>query len=77
MIPVAQLRAAPFPKLVISGGHSAAFEAVCDAMERELDAERAVITGGGHGVPLLGAPLNDQLERFLSAAEATRSPVGV
>jgi pimeloyl-ACP methyl ester carboxylesterase len=77
VIPVAHLRAAPFPKLVISGGHSAAFEAICDALARDLDAERAVISGGGHGVPLLGALLNERLERFLSAAEAQRSPVGV
>ena len=32
------LRAAPFPKLVISGGHSPVFEAVCDVLQAELRA---------------------------------------
>jgi len=49
-IPLAELAAAPFPKLVISGGHSAAFDAVCDVLEERLDAERAVLPGAGHGL---------------------------
>ena len=36
-----QLRAAPFSKLVISGGHSPVFEAVCDALAERLQARRA------------------------------------
>jgi hypothetical protein len=73
-IPLADLRAAPYPKLVISGGHSAVFEAVCDALEREVSAERAVITGAGHSVQMTGAPFNERLERFLSAVEANKAP---
>jgi pimeloyl-ACP methyl ester carboxylesterase len=68
-IPVAQLRALPFPKLVVSCGASAAFEAVCDVLERELGAERAVCPGAGHGVQ--GAPgFNDVLAAFVARAEA-------
>lgn len=63
------LREAPFPKLVVSGAHSRIFDAVCDVLERELGAERAVIPGAGHSVPRTGAPFNDRLEAFLSAAE--------
>lgn len=70
-IPLAALRAAPFPKLVVSGGHSPEFEAVCDVLERETGAERAVITGAGHSVQMTGTPFNERLEHFLSAAEAT------
>jgi hypothetical protein len=42
-----------------------AFEAVCDLLERELKAERAVIRGAGHAVPRTGAPFNHRLEAFL------------
>jgi len=49
-IPLDRLAAAPFRKLVISGGHSAAFDAVCDVLEERLPAERAVLLGAGHGL---------------------------
>jgi hypothetical protein len=50
-IPLDALAAAPFPKLVISGAHSAAFDAVCDVLEQRLPAERAVLPGAGHALP--------------------------
>jgi len=50
-IPLDELAAAPFPKLVISGGHHAAFDAVCDVLEERLGAERAVLPGAGHSIP--------------------------
>ena len=50
-IPLDVLREAPFPKLVVSGAHNLAFEAICDALERELRAERVVLPGVGHTVP--------------------------
>jgi pimeloyl-ACP methyl ester carboxylesterase len=66
-IPVDVLHALPFPKLVVSGGHHAAFDAICDALERELDAERAVLPGAGHAVQR--APgFNDALADFLERA---------
>lgn len=71
-IPLAQLARAPFPKLVVSGAHSEAFDAVCDVLERALGADRAVIAGAGHSVPRTGAPFTQRLERFLTDAE--RSP---
>lgn len=49
-LPVERLAAAPFAKLVVSGAHHAAFDAICDALERELAAERAVLPGYGHTV---------------------------
>ena len=69
-IPLAELARAPFPKLVLSGGHHPAFDAVCDVLEDKLGAERAVITGAGHSVQRTGAPYNERLERFLRAAQA-------
>lgn len=64
--PLAQLRAAPFSKLVISGGHSPVFEAVCDALARRLDARRETIAGRGHTIPATGEPYNARLHSFLA-----------
>ena len=50
-IPLDALREAPFRKLVLSGAHHLGFEAICDALERELRAERAVLPGVGHTIP--------------------------
>jgi pimeloyl-ACP methyl ester carboxylesterase len=69
-IPVERLRDAGFPVLVLSGGHSEAFEAVCDALAEQVGGRRAVISGRGHTVPSTGAPYNRRLRDFLSGAEA-------
>jgi pimeloyl-ACP methyl ester carboxylesterase len=66
VIPLATLAAAPFPKLVVSGAHSPAFDAICDRLERELVAERVVLPGYGHSVarhPEFNAVLADFVER--------------
>ena len=70
-IPLDELAATPFPKLVVSGGHSAAFDAVCDVLEKRLGAQRAVLPGAGHAVQLLGEPFNELLAAFVEQAEAT------
>lgn len=67
-VPLERLAAADFPVLVLSGGHSPAFEAVCDALADALSADRAVIAGRGHTVPSTGAPYNERLEAFLRAS---------
>jgi pimeloyl-ACP methyl ester carboxylesterase len=70
-IPLAQLRALPFRKLVVSGGHHAAFDAVCDVLEHELEAERAVLPGAGHAAQR--APgFNERLIAFLEGASETK-----
>jgi pimeloyl-ACP methyl ester carboxylesterase len=69
-VPLDELACAPFPKLVVSGGHSAAFEAVCDVLEERLGAERAVLPGAGHSVQRLGEPFNELLTKFVLRAEA-------
>jgi pimeloyl-ACP methyl ester carboxylesterase len=69
-IPLAALAAAPFPKLVVSGAHHPAFDAICDALERELRAERVVLPGHGHSVqrhPEFNAVLTDFVERARTA----------
>jgi pimeloyl-ACP methyl ester carboxylesterase len=64
VVPFDELAAAPFPKLVVSGAHNAAFDAVCDVLEERLGAQRAVLPGAGHPIPRLGEPLNALLEVF-------------
>jgi pimeloyl-ACP methyl ester carboxylesterase len=68
-IPFDDLAAAPFPKLVVSGGHSEAFDAVCDVLEERLHAQRAVLPGAGHSIPRLGEPLNDLVTAFVARAD--------
>jgi pimeloyl-ACP methyl ester carboxylesterase len=63
-LPLDELAAMPFPKLVISGAHHPAFDAVCDVLGERLGAERAVLPGAGHSIPRApGYP--ELLERFL------------
>lgn len=64
-IPLDELAAAPFPKLVVSGAHSPAFDAVCDVLEQRLGAERAVLPGAGHSLPRAPGYL-ERLEEFLT-----------
>jgi hypothetical protein len=66
-VPLDALAATPFRTLVLSGGHSPAFEAVCDAIAQRLGAERDVIRGMGHTVPATGSLYNERLEAFLTA----------
>ena len=51
-IPLDALASTSFPKLVVSGAHHPAFDAICDVLQRELPAERAVLPGFGHVVQL-------------------------
>ena len=70
-IPLDELAAAPFPKLVVSGAHNLAFDAVCDVLEERLGAERAILPGAGHSLPRApGYP--ERLEAFLRVAEGAR-----
>jgi pimeloyl-ACP methyl ester carboxylesterase len=64
--PLEALARAPFPKLVVSGRHSAAFDAVCDVLEERLGAERAVLPGAAHNAqraPGFNERLVELLER--------------
>ena len=71
-IPLAVLAATSFPKLVVSGAHHAAFDAICDVLERELAAERIVLPGYGHVVQL-HPDFNVRLADFVERAAAGRA----
>lgn len=66
---------AGLPMLVISGGHSAAFEAICDAIAAGTGARRERLSGARHSVQRTGEPFNALLEDFLSRAQRLGSPV--
>ncbi len=70
-IPLDALRAAGFPMLVISGGHSDGYEVVCDAIAEATGAAREVLPGMAHLVPDLGPPFNTVLETFMTDASYT------
>ena len=69
-IPLAALTAATFPKLVVSGAHHPALDAICDVLERELPAERAVLPGYGHVVQL-HPEFNAALAAFVERAHGS------
>ena len=69
-VPLEDLAGADLPVQVLSGGHSPAFEAVCDALADGLSGERHLILGRGHTVPSTGAPYNERLEAFLRATDS-------
>lgn len=63
-LPLAQVAAAHFPKLVVSGGHHAGFDAICDALAQSIGASRAVIEGGGHEIQFTGQPVNETMRNL-------------
>ena len=67
-LPLVPLASAAFPKLVVSGGHSAGFDAICDELAERIGATRMVIEGAGHEIQFTGGPLNDVLRRLWRAA---------
>jgi pimeloyl-ACP methyl ester carboxylesterase len=69
-IPLPALAAAGFPKLVVSGAHHPAFDAICDVLERELSAERVVLPGFGHTVQR-HPEFNAALAEFVGRAAPT------
>ena len=60
-VPVEQLQTAAFAKLVVSGGHSPGFEAICDDLADRIGATRKVIRGAGHEIQFTGQSVNDAL----------------
>ena len=60
-LPLAELAPAPLPKLVVSGGHSAGFDAICDDLAERIGASRMVVEGAGHEIQFTGRPLNEAL----------------
>lgn len=60
-IDFAALRHGRYPRLVVSGGHHAGFEAMATDLADRIDAQHLVIEGAGHEIQLVGEPLNAAL----------------
>ena len=60
-LPLAAVASAAFPKLVVSGGHSAGFDAMCDDLAGRIGASRLVVEGAGHEIQFTGRPLSEAL----------------
>jgi pimeloyl-ACP methyl ester carboxylesterase len=61
VIPFDAIRDAKFPKLVISGGHHAGFDAMSVDLADRIGAAYRVIQGCGHEIQFTGGPFNDAL----------------
>lgn len=59
--PLSKLKSAAFAKLVMSGGHSAGFDVMCDELAERIGASRKTIAGAGHEIQFTGDPLNKTL----------------
>ncbi len=71
-IPLARLAELGLPVLVVSGAHHPAFDAICDALERDLRAERLVLPGHGHN-PQLDPAFTHALLEFVERAGDARA----
>ena len=60
-LPLREVAEGNFPKLVVSGAHSAGFDAICDDLAARIGASRAVVAGAGHEIQFTGRPINEML----------------
>jgi pimeloyl-ACP methyl ester carboxylesterase len=60
-VPTAEVARGDYPKLVVSGGYDAGWEALCSELAARIGAERSVIEGAGHEIQFTGDPLNERL----------------
>ena len=75
-LPLAELAMATFPKLVVSGGHSAGFDAICDDLAERIGASRMVVEGAGHEIQFTGRDLNEALLAiWRTASPGSASPL--
>ncbi|MFL5693888.1 MAG: alpha/beta fold hydrolase [Ktedonobacteraceae bacterium] len=71
-LPLENLAACSFPKLVVSGDWHPAFIITADILAQRLHAERLIIKGAGHGAQGTGKPFNDRLEALIKSAQEMR-----
>ncbi len=69
-LPLAELMAAGFPKLVVTGGHSAGFDAICDELASRIGAARRTVAGAGHEIQFTGEPINEVLRQLWGQGNA-------
>ena len=72
-LPLTELASARFAKLVVSGGHSEALDAICDDVAERIGASRMVVKGAGHEIQFAGAPLNEALLALWRTSSSVKS----
>lgn len=75
-LPLQAVRDASFPKLVVSGGHHAGFDAMCLDLAERIGAEHATVKGAGHEIQFTGPPLNELLTELWHRAFDPMARVG-
>lgn len=60
-VPLDAVAATAFPKLVVTGNWSPAFDAVAEVLTSRLQAQHLICAGAGHNLAMGGAALNEQL----------------
>ncbi|MET0909803.1 MAG: alpha/beta fold hydrolase, partial [Ilumatobacteraceae bacterium] len=75
-LPLAAIRDASFPKLVVSGGHHVGFDAMCLDLADRIGAEHAAVEGAGHEIQFTGQPLNELLADLWQRALDPTAPSG-
>ena len=70
-LPLAELAAARFPKLVVSGGHNVGLDGMCATLARRIGATLAVVQGAGHEIQFTGDPINQELLTLWRSVNAT------
>ncbi len=63
-VPLDALAATSFPKLVVTGNWSPAFDAVAEVLTRRLLAQHLICEGAGHNFSMIGEVLNERLAAF-------------
>jgi pimeloyl-ACP methyl ester carboxylesterase len=67
-VPIGAVADASFPKLVVTGGWSEAFDGISQRLADLLGVECHCLPGAGHAVQKVGAPFNDLLRRHIASA---------
>ena len=70
-LPLTELAAARFPKLVVSGGHNVGFDGMCTKLARRIGAALAVVQGAGHEIQFTGDAINQELLTLWRSVNAT------
>jgi pimeloyl-ACP methyl ester carboxylesterase len=60
-LPLDDLAAARFPKLVVAGGHHDGFDQLCRSLAQRIGASHVIVEGAGHEIQFTGDPINEVL----------------
>jgi len=69
-VPIGAIADAPYPKLVVTGGWSGAFDGIAGRLADLFGTELHTLTGAGHAVQRVGAPFNRLLAEHIAFTPA-------